>query len=45
MMEEKVDERIEMARRMERSRKQLLDDLKNKRKYWKLIDEAVDLTV
>jgi hypothetical protein len=29
----------------ERRRKQLLDDLKEKRTYWRLKEEALDLTV
>jgi hypothetical protein len=41
-IEEKIDGRIEMTGRRGRRRKQLLDDLKEKRRYWKLKEEAVD---
>jgi hypothetical protein len=37
--------RIEMTGRRGRRRKQLLDDLKEKRRYWKLKEEALDLTL
>jgi hypothetical protein len=33
-----------MTGRRGRRRKQLLDDLKEKRRYWKLKDEALDRT-
>jgi hypothetical protein len=41
--EEKIDGRIKVKRRRERRRKQLLDDLKEKRGYWELKEEALDL--
>jgi hypothetical protein len=41
--EGKIDGRIKVKRRRERKRKQLLDDLKEKRGYWKLKGEALDL--
>ena len=34
-----------MTGRRERRRKQLLDDLKEKRRYWKLKEEALDRTM
>jgi hypothetical protein len=40
-----VNERIEMKERRGRRRKQLLDDLKEKRIYWKLKEEALDRTL
>jgi hypothetical protein len=39
VIEGKVEERIEMTERRGRRRKQLLDDLKEKRKYLKLKEE------
>ena len=36
---------IEMTGRRGRRRKQLLDGLKEKREYWKLKEEALDLTL
>jgi hypothetical protein len=36
MIEGKVEGRIKMTVRRGRRRKQLLDDLKEKRRYWKL---------
>jgi hypothetical protein len=45
-IEGKLDGRIEMTGRRGRRRKQLLDDLlKEKRRYWKLKEEAIDRTV
>jgi hypothetical protein len=41
----KLEGRIEMTGRRGRRRKQLLDDLKEKRSYWKLKEEALDRTV
>jgi hypothetical protein len=41
----KIDWRIEVARRRERGRNQLLDDVEEKRKYWKLKEEALDRTL
>jgi hypothetical protein len=40
-----IEGRIEMTGRRGRRRKRLLDDLKGKRKYWKLKEEALDRTV
>jgi hypothetical protein len=42
VIEGKLEVRIEMTGRRGRSRKQLLDDLKEKRRYWKLKEEALD---
>jgi len=36
---------IEVTERRVRRRKQLLDDLKETREYWKLKDEAIDRTL
>jgi hypothetical protein len=44
-IEGKVEGRIEMTGRRGRRRKQLLDDLKEKRGYWKLKEEALDRTL
>jgi hypothetical protein len=44
VIEGKVEGRIEMTGRLGRRRKQLLDDLKEKKRYWKLKEEAVDRT-
>jgi hypothetical protein len=43
--EEKLEGRMEMTGRRGRRRKQLLDDLKEKTRYWKLKEEALDRTV
>jgi hypothetical protein len=43
--EGKLEGRIEMTGRRGRRRKQLLDDLKEKKRYWKLKEEALDLTL
>jgi hypothetical protein len=40
--EGKLEGRIEMTGSRGRKRKQLLDDLKEKRRYWKLKEEALD---
>jgi hypothetical protein len=40
--EGKLEGRIEMTGRRGRRSKQLLDDLKEKRRYWKLKEEALD---
>jgi hypothetical protein len=40
-----LEGRIEKTVRRGRRRKQLLDDLKDKRTYWKLKEEALDSTV
>jgi hypothetical protein len=45
VIEGKLEGRIEMTERGGRKRKQLLDDLKEKRRYCKLIEEALDRTV
>jgi hypothetical protein len=45
MIEGKLEGRIEMTGRGGRRRKQLLDDLKQKRRYWKLKEEALDCTL
>jgi hypothetical protein len=41
----KLEGRMEMTGRRERRRKQLLDDIKEKRRYWKLKEVALDRTV
>jgi hypothetical protein len=43
--EGKLEGRIEMTGRRGRRHKQLLDDLKGKRRYWKLKEEALDSTI
>jgi hypothetical protein len=45
VIEGKVEGRIEMSERRGRRRKQLLDDLKEKRRYLKLKEEALDRTL
>jgi hypothetical protein len=45
VMEGKLEGRIEMTGRRGRRRKQLLDDLKEKKRYWKLKKEALDRTL
>jgi hypothetical protein len=42
VIEGKLEGRIEMTGSQGRRRKQLLDDLNEKRKYWKLKEEALD---
>jgi hypothetical protein len=44
-IEGKLDGRIERKGRRDRRFKQLLDDLKEKRRYWKLKEEALDRTL
>jgi replicative superfamily II helicase len=44
VIEGKLGGRTEMTGRRGRRRKQLLDDLKEKRRYWKLKEEALDRT-
>jgi replicative superfamily II helicase len=44
VIEGKLEGRIEMTGRRGRRRKQLVDDLKEKRRYWKLKEEALDRT-
>jgi hypothetical protein len=45
VIEGKLEGRIEMTGRRGRRRKQLLDDLKEKKRYWKLKEEALDSTL
>jgi hypothetical protein len=45
VIEGKLEGRIEMTGRRGRKRKQLLNDLKEKRIYWKLNEEALDRTL
>jgi hypothetical protein len=45
VIEGKLEGRIEMTERRGRRRKQLLDDLKGKRGYWKLKEETLGRTV
>jgi hypothetical protein len=45
MIEGTLEGRIEMTGRRGRRRKQLLDDLKGKKSYWKLKEEALDRTL
>jgi predicted Holliday junction resolvase-like endonuclease len=45
VIERKLEGTIEMTGRRGRRRKQLLDDLKVKRRYWKLEEEALDRTM
>jgi hypothetical protein len=45
VIEGKLEDRIEMTGRRGRRRKQMLDDLEEKRRYWKLKEEALDLSV
>jgi hypothetical protein len=45
VIEGKLEGRIEMTGRRGRRRKQPLDDLKEKRRYWKLKEEALDRTL
>jgi hypothetical protein len=45
VIEGNLEGRIEMTRRRGRRRKQVLDDLKEKRGYWKLKEEALDRTL
>jgi hypothetical protein len=45
VIEGKLEGRIEVTGRRGRRRKQLLDDLKEKKRYWKLKEEAVDRTM
>jgi hypothetical protein len=44
VIEGKLEGRIEMTGRRGRRRKQLLDDLKEKIRYWKFKEEALDRT-
>jgi hypothetical protein len=45
VIEGKLEGRIEMTGRRGRRRKQLLDNLKKTRRYWKLKEEALDRTL
>jgi hypothetical protein len=45
MFEGKLEGKMEMTGRRGRRRKQLLYDLKEKRRYWKLKEEALDCTL
>jgi hypothetical protein len=45
VIEGKLEGRIEMTGRRGRRLKQLLDNLKEKRRYWKLKEEALDRTL
>jgi hypothetical protein len=45
VIEGKLEGRIEVMGRRGRRRKQLLDDLKEKRRYWILNEDALDRTV
>jgi hypothetical protein len=45
VIEGKLEEQTEMTGRRGSRRKQLQDDLKEKRRYWKLKEEALDRTL
>jgi hypothetical protein len=45
VIEGKIEGRIEVMETRGRKRKQLLDDLKEKRGYWKMKEEALDRTL
>jgi hypothetical protein len=45
VIEGKLEGRIEMTGRRGRRRKQLLDGLKEKKRYWKFKEEALDRTL
>jgi hypothetical protein len=45
VIEGKIEGRMEKTGRRGRRRKQLLDDLKEKRRYWNLKEEALDCTL
>jgi hypothetical protein len=45
VIEGKLEGRIETTGRRGRKRKQLLDNLKEKRRYWKFKEEALDRTL
>jgi hypothetical protein len=45
VIEGNLEGRIEMTGRQGRRSKQLLDDIKEKRRYWKLKGEALDGTL
>jgi hypothetical protein len=45
IIEGKIEGRVEVTRRRERRRNELLDDLKETREYFKFKDEALDRTL
>jgi hypothetical protein len=45
VIEGKLEGRIEMTGKRGRRRKQILDNLKEKRRYWKSKEEALDCTL
>jgi hypothetical protein len=45
VIEGKLEGKIEMRGRRGRRSRQLLDDLKEKKRYWKLKEEALDRTL
>jgi hypothetical protein len=45
IIEAKIEEGIDVTGRQGRRRKQLLDDLKERRGYWKLKGDALDRTL
>jgi hypothetical protein len=45
VIEGKLEGRVEMTARRGRRGKQLLDDLKEKKRYWKLKEEALNRTL
>jgi hypothetical protein len=45
VIEGQLEGKIEMTGRRGRRRKQLLDDLKEKKRYWELKEEALDRTL
>jgi hypothetical protein len=45
VIQRNVEGRIEVTGRRRRRRKRLLKDLKERREYWKLEEEALDLTL
>jgi hypothetical protein len=45
VIEGKIEGRIEVTGRRGRRHEQLLDDLKEKRRYWKLKEEELDRTL
>jgi hypothetical protein len=44
VIERKLEGRIEIIGRRGRRRKQLVDDLKEKKRYWEMEEEALDRT-
>ena len=45
IIEREIEGRIEVIGRRGRRRKQILDDVKEKMRYWKAKEEALDLTL